>query len=342
MIFRKNKNMIIKSGIVRMRFYIFTGGEKNPLYDVLFQDLKERQDVSVISEVPKIPARFMKLWKLHHSEKLNRYGALPFRGIWNSFLPVKDFPMNLTKQDCLVFSNVAIEWYEPALIKQWKKKYGINLILYLLDTMDSYYAKGARMALREIDFDAVYTYDRPDAEKYGFHFFDTYYSKLPAPEKADPCDVFFWGSEKGRGKTLLEISKILQNSGIQTEFGLCYVDEKEYEGSKIHCNQELSYQKMIERLNAAKCILDLKGENSKGNSLRTFEAYVYGKKLLTNNPRIFSVREYSPDWVYYFEKPEELLGKEAKQFITQHKNEPREYHGEFSPVHFIKRIEKDL
>lgn len=326
-----------------MRYQIFTGGERNALYDILFQDLRGREQIRIVSMVPKIPDGVSGIWKIHHSERLNGYVKLPFRSLWNRYNPMRDFQPEGRESYCFIFSNVAIEWYEPALLRQWQKRFGVKLVLYLLDTLDSYYASGARMALKNIQFDAVYTYYRPDAEKYGFCYFDTYYSKLhdicrTQKERKTPADVFFWGSEKGRGKMLRKVNEVLKRKGCSTEFGICYVEELAYAGSGICCNKELSYREMIERINASTCILDLKGENSKGISLRAYEAYVYGKRLLTNNPQIRDMRGYSKDWVQYFEDPEEI----RVDFIRGHDEKKRIYHDEFSPVHFIERLEREL
>lgn len=325
-----------------MHFYIFTGGERNPLYDILFSDLKSLYNVTLISSLPAIPKNKEKLWKLHHSKSMNQIFELPFRAAWNRYSMMEDIISNVDENCCFVFSNVAMEYYEPSLLRIYQKKYGVKMVLYLLDTFDSYYSSGARLACNRVSFDAIYTYHRPDAIRYGFRFFDTYYSRLSVTKQEVSSDVFFWGSEKGRGQQIRKIYTFLKDNGFCPRFGVCYANVSEYKKLDIECNQELTYQSIVNAINSTQCIVDLTGESSKGISLRVFEAVVYGKKILTDNSEVQSMRGIDPKNVKYFSDWETFSKDFTKEWLNKKSGQKAIYQDEYSPIHFVKQMEKDL
>ena len=64
-----------------MYYLIFTGGEENELFDDMFADLRERENMRCIPDVPQVAGALRPLYRLHHARSLNRKRPLPFRGI---------------------------------------------------------------------------------------------------------------------------------------------------------------------------------------------------------------------------------------------------------------------
>ncbi|MGN0347057.1 MAG: hypothetical protein ACI4DU_07200 [Lachnospiraceae bacterium] len=354
-----------------MQFIIFTGGEKNDLFDLLFADLKQLNNVVIDSRLPKIPKVLHGLWKLHHARKWNEKNPLPFRNIWNKFSPLKDLSLKPEEEYCLVFNNVSLPWFEPGQLNALKKKYHVHLAMYFLDSFRSYYSQRAQMNMRQVDFDLIYTFHKPDAVPGKIDFFDTYYSThilenretaeglppdlhdteetegfpaksvtgLPADEDyVSKTDAFFWGIDSGRGKKIEEVYEVLTKAGLNCRFGICYSDEHREKKDGIIYNRPIPYPEVLRQTMQTNCIVDIVGDYSGGISLRAYEAVTYGKKLLTDNPLVKEMRYYHPDRMQVFSKPEEI------NFTFFQKNSPPDYGytDAFSPIHFIARMEKEL
>ena len=333
--------VFFRSNDISMKYIIFTGENKNRLFGQLMSDLKGREDVILVPDVPHAPASLEWLWKIHHNRTVSEKFIPPFRGIWNGCMPYKED--GLSEECCLVFNNVSVEFFEPGLLKKWKKKYGVKLVLYMLDVRDSYYSKGARIAMKYIPFDRIYTFYQLDAEKYGFQYFDCYYSKIGMGDTAlslsvengntgDTCtgqELYFWGTDAGRRPMIEAAILRVRELGYTAKAGICFTDENDSPVDGVVYNQPKEYDDVISDVMASDVLLDIVGEYSKGVSLRYYEAFAYGKKLISNNPLVKQMRGYSPEKVLYFEDP-----KEINTDFFEVKNAGG-YDGCFSPVNWI-------
>ncbi len=308
-----------------MNYTIFTGGEKNDLFDFLMEDLKTDSRVELINKLPAIPKNLQLLWRLHHK------WALPFRQIWYSYTPFSEDKLR-NGSHCLIFNNISVGHFESSLLKKWKKKYNIKLVLYLLDVYDSYYCKSVRQIVKQIPFDEVFTFYQEDAKNHGFTYFDTYFSGIPVTPSEKKSDLFFWGTDCGRRDMVETISDIFTKEGLQTNVGICYTDEENHKPGIVY-NEPLPYPKVVEHIQSSRCILDLVSERSKGVSLRYYEAMVYGKKLITNNPLVKNMRGYDPCQVFLFDKPQEI----DPAFLDLPYDGKKE--NMFSPIHWIDSLD---
>lgn len=241
---------------------------------------------------------------------------------------------------CLIINNVSAPYMEPGLLRAWKKKYDVKLVMYFLDVWDSYYARGARNLLKQVPFDQVYTFYQKDAKEHGLRYFDTYYSALPAPEKKEAgVDVFFWGTDGGRRPLIEGVANRVAELGFSGEYGICYTESSEQQMStnpraKFIYNEPLPYEEVIQKLMQARIILDVVGDYSGGVSLRYFESFAYGKKLISNNPLVKEMRGYQENRILYIEKPEDITEEFLREEIAL------TYHQEFSPVHWIEELDR--
>lgn len=241
-----------------MKYWIFTGGEKNELFHQLMSDLEGMENVVLIDKLPQIPEKYHKIWELHHNIKLNRFGTLPFRNLWYSYMPFDEKVLQ-GGEHCLIFNNVSAGYFESGLLKKWKKKYHLKLVFYFLDVYDSYYAKQARWFIQQVPFDFVYSFYQEDVRKYHFRYLDCYYSKLDVHDKVSQAEtnievmqpdkvkkVFFWGTDGGRRPFIEAAAQRLADLGASGKFGICYTEAAEE--SKI-ISSELSVEYELEEKN---------------------------------------------------------------------------------------------
>ena len=336
-----------------MYFIVFTGGEKNPLFDTLMKDANIPGRSEVTGVIPHIPERRSKLWKFHHKRGLNRKAPAPFKGIWGKY--ATDAEEKIAKAAAehpdegvgLIFSNLAMVYYEAATLKRWKDRYKVKLFLYLVDKHDSVYAADAINAAGLGIFDKVFTFSHDDAERFGFEFFDCYYSKpqsedVPTKKDAletDPfeSDAFFWGTDGGRREHAESIYRQLTDAGLKVSMGICYTEITGKEIPGITYNEPIPYEELIRRAKGSRCLIDLTGYYSGGVSLRYFEAIAFGKKLLSDNKLVKEMRLFDSTQILV---PGDVndIGADMIDMIRK-ETTPIEYKGEFSPVHLLDMCE---
>lgn len=160
------------------------------------------------------------------------------------------------------------------LSEQWKKN---NLDTFEMITSGQYY-------------DEVITFNKPDADQFGFRYFQFVNSKCKFCNDIDAAvesDVFFCGRDKGRGGKLEQIFVRLTQGGMKCNFILIKdeTSEKEYADGIHVLDHSVPNIDVLKNMSRSKCILDLAFDRtSPGQSLRFSEAIAYEKLLLTDNP----------------------------------------------------------
>jgi len=135
--------------------------------------------------------------------------------------------------------------------------------------------------------DLITTYDEGDARKYGFTYMpEVFYEslgKVTEPTHFD-VDLLFLGHRKERLNFLLDIARHLSSLGVRCDFTITGVDEADrvqIEGV-TYADEHVPYADYIARIQRSRCILEIAQAGSVAPTLRTSEAIVYHRKLLTN------------------------------------------------------------
>ncbi len=238
----------------------------------------------------------------------------------------------------IIRSNV-LEYLDIRRIQRLRKR-GIRCDLFLIDSMDGDSATihATRHLIKSEFWDNILTFDRQDAEKYGFSFAGYhYYSKpiIPIPEKS-LYDVYYVGSFKGgRTRLINETFKHLSANGICCHYDILSDNLKKTEQTAVGINvfrKSLPYSEVLKQATASTCILEIIQENQHGPSLRYFEAVVFNKKLLTNNPYVVDFPYYNPEYIKVFKDIGDIDINWLKADITV------DYHyaGDFSPLKLLE------
>ena len=80
---------------------------------------------------------------------------------------------------------------------------------------------------------------------------------------------------------------------------------------------------------------DLLQPNQKMQTIRYFEAVVYNKKLLTNNPYIYDLPFYDSRYMKVFSRPEEI----DVDWIRKKESIHYDYNNEFSPCNLVNVLD---
>lgn len=224
-----------------------------------------------------------KLHKFHWSAKVNSKIKLPFKKLWFKKMTNGKFKDN--KPVCFVLYGGQYAVRDPRLCDYIKKLNPENKIaLHYRDLIKS---EAKHLDMLKDKTDIIYTYDQGDAEKYGIMHNAYYvYSKLKdttTPEKFD-YDLFFVGYAKDRLNLIHKVLKKAISEKISCKFIIVGVDKKDRLDvpQAEYLDGTIPYTEVINYIQKSKCILEISQENAKGMTMRTPEAILYKRKLLTN------------------------------------------------------------
>lgn len=324
-----------------MNFLIFPGND-----DVFYRMFDEVNDKVRFPNVNVSKDIFRK----HNNDIISFRNRLSYNvilgGVLNSvfdmissiFLKVGELEQNVNEETCFVFSNITFRLLPNYIINRLLSNRHIHIVVYMLDSSSQPLCKESIKKCLKYKIRNVYTFDLADAQKYGFYHFYYIYSKLTNRSQTATTDVMFFGSDKGRVKKILQLSKKFENKNISSKMYIVGVYEKVQESEKIIVNKPIPYAEMIKILQGTRCILDYVIEDQVGLSYRPMEAICYNKKLLTNNKSIMSFPYYNSKFMQYFENIEQI----DMNFIKRDETIDYGYKGEYSPENFIQRIESDI
>jgi len=148
----------------------------------------------------------------------------------------------------------------------------------------------------------IYTYSPVDAELFGFQLVPQVYTSIdPASgNKVSSTDILFVGKDRRRYKVIHSIIERIKAEGIPHSINIMVgkYDKVEECLKPYYFTDRISYPDMLDLVKASQCLLEvIRGDNS-GVTLRTMEALVYDKKLITTNKHIVKAPFYNTANIY--------------------------------------------
>lgn len=242
----------------------------------------------------------------------------------------------------MIFNNSSVnKYYNEYTLKSIREKYpNVKFVLYFVDSVFQCKNTNAVKLAKTGIFDLVYTYSKPDAEKYGYLYYPTPYSKINNLPQNTIKGIYFCGSEKGRTELLKDIAVQCKKLGVTYNFDVEGNPDNSNKYFQIREGNIKKYTDVVKKTINYNCILDLTQKSLDGSkpglSLRVYEALVYDRVLITNNPLIKEFKYYNPKTMHYIKSASEI---KKEWVINKVKNN---YNGQFSPLNFAKDIEKRL
>lgn len=311
------------------RVFIFPGSDH--VFQALFYEARKLSNVRVAKNLFKEQIVEKKIARIQRIPGAWRFFRQPLLRFYDKQI---NFIEEVVSGDILVFSNISIRCVSLSLLKKLKEN-GVKLILYFIDSISNVNAKDAFVYTKKMNFDLVYSFDKEDAVRYRYNHFYTMYSKLS--ERQEPIDLkydaCFNGSDKGRLKLLCQLKKNCPSAKFFVN--MLNISDEVRDANGFQSNKSIDYTASIDYVIDSNCILDLVADpNQSGLSLRAYEAVVYNKKILTNNPSIKTFPYYRPEYMKYVENMDDV----DENFIKERIMVDYEYKGEYSPVVFINDI----
>lgn len=214
----------------------------------------------------------------------------------------------------------------------------VKLFPILTDSMhaSSPHMEYVRPKLYSSVWEKVLTFDKNDAEEYGFTWFGySWYSKFeniePSKEKTD---LFYVGFKKGNREELLaDIYDLALEHGLQCDFRVVSTNEAMIKSGRSlrYSKRRYPYPDLVSMIKSSKCVLEVLQDGQDTQTIKYYEAVCYGKKLLTNNRHLKELPYYSDENMKYFKTVDDIDWDWIKADVPVIYN----YEDEFSPLKIV-------
>ena len=245
----------------------------------------------------------------HYSQRFNAKRRLPFKKVWYKRI-LRGLKIDAENENFLIVYDRNRLLYDLDFFKFIRKKRPGIKLFYLFSNIVKYTGAQNMGILNSLNsyFDKVFAFDRTDALKYHFSYFPLIYTRsVSMNNKAPEYDLFYIGKAKDRYDQLIRVFEKAQEEGLKCDFNIVDVPkEKQRYCDKIHYNQPLSYSEVLKRMDNAKCIVDMIQGQSTAFTIKTCEAIVYDKKLITSNENVISEAFYNKNMMLIFAENQKL------------------------------------
>lgn len=275
----------------------------------------------------------------NYSRKVKRLIGQPFKRMVYKNLFYHDFGNELPVS--IIFQGNKTKFFNDySFIKELRKRNPKGkLVLYMIDIV----SKNKELDPEYVNttFDLIVTYDKKDADKYGWVYVPTPFSKVELPDSNEypNTDVYFCGSAKERLNELVKFYDLCNGKGIKCDF---YLPDKIDDGLKcrdgIHYSTTLKYKENLGRLSRAKCNLELMQEGAVGFTPRLWEAIMYDKHLVSNNKVIKESPYYYEKGIHFIDEGIDAISEKIQKPIVY----PKEIKALLSPKHLLRVIDQEL
>ena len=319
--------------------YFVIMGNATEYCEVMCSEITGRENVLFINKANDFKSDIVEsldllLQKLSTKTNLSLFPSFRFKSYFCG-VPVPE-----GKDICFVIFDSNAHARDKTFLEYIRIKYKAKLVLYVMNPTS---AIELNPELCSNYYDAVFTVYANDADYYGWHVCNHLYASIPEAEPSGhngfDNDVFFIGRAKNRLQKILRTYEFLVSHDIKCDFHIVEVDEKEKcHADNIHYNKWLPYKEVLRRMRRSRCVLEILQKPGEGPTLRTAEAIVYNKKIITNDTEAVSNPFYDERFVQIFDAPENINLSFIKETIEPHYN----YRGEYSANNFLKRVEEIL
>lgn len=308
-------------------------------FKISYSDLQKRNDVIYIDHFKPNKLKVKKLiHRIQHSKKINSIIELPLKKVWYPSYFRNSFDNNLPL--CFIVNARLMQYsYLQEYILYLKKQYNnAKFVCFYQDLVETH--PGAE-PYKILDlFDLTLSYDKGDVEKFGLIYHPTVFSNfiVENDNSIAKSDIYFIGLAKDRLKLILDVFIQLKKEGLICDFHLSGVPpSKQIEEEGLNYIDKMSYKDNLKRVVRTKCILEIVQGKAKGSTIRTWEAIMYDKKLLTNNLSIVEDFYYDNNYISLLDgnKTDVEFIKHSNSYINPYKNQ-------ISPNNLLEFITQQL
>lgn len=320
--------------------YFFVCDADARTYQITLNDISKMDNVMQFGRPFSFKNKFLDLLnKFHFSFKVNKKIFLPFKGIWNKFSIINS-KIDDNNQNWLVLTNLSIYKFASSYIEWLQKKHNFKIVMIYFDTAAKV-SPFCKKLISKVKFDLIYSFDKVDCDKYGWIYTNSLYSRVQVKniKEQDNYDFYFVGAEKTRGDFIFNLFNALKSKGYKCNFVMItknYKQERDVEGFH-QLKDRISYDKILEDIQNARCIVDIVQKGQDGLTMRPYEAIFYNKFLLSNNLNVKKMDFYNPNFMFEFDDVNDI----SKMTFDLNKKVDYHYDNRYSPIKLIERMPSD-
>lgn len=320
-----------------MKFKYVIFGYQRDYFSAMFEEAVSNGIAKYIGDpiLDKFKNPFIRtLYKIHHHPLLNWKYKLPLQHLW---IPLY-YDYSESSPVCFIF---LMDWIKNENVKLFlylRKKYpNCKMGVYFEDLVSSRPLLDMSL-LRYLDFGI--SYDQKDAAKYHLLYHPTFMSKIEIIDSSKPStDVCFVGMAKDRISKIHKLYQFFTQSGFKTDFVVSKINKTVQKVTGIqYISKDISYHDYLKHVINSNCILEIMHHNAEGYTLRTWEALLYDKKLITNNLKILDAPFYNKEQFIVFNDINDIP---VQQIIEPLKKCSFDK-SSISSIHFFKYIESQI
>ena len=287
--------------------------------------------------------------------ELRTTGLIKIENLFYRFLRKADFEFGAKKKyrwyqfsdilanphiKCVLVIDTSLAEMDLDFLNMLKKR-DIKIFLFLINATnaESPLLNAALNKINSFDFDKIFSFDPADCSTLGFEFLGfNYYSKHELPKSNDYTDAYFIGTIKGgRGQLVYDVFNCLRNKRLDLRFDVRSKNVEYIADGMNHITGKwIPYSNVLQAISNTNCIIEIMQNNQSGATLRYFEAVVYNKKLLSNNPNIVNFPYYNEANMMIFSSPDDI----DVEWVKCKQNIDYGYRNDFSPVNLVKKIQE--
>lgn len=231
---------------------------------------------------------------------------------------------------CLKIGGFLLHDITLKLLKNKSKR----MISHHWDTLE--FAKNANIQLEKKYFDKISSFYKKDCENHNLKYLPNFYSETLRKEPKIKNDIYAIMTDKTKKELLENIGKLMKEQGISTNLNLFIKDLKEDNEYINILNKFIPLDEVIQCFKESKCILEINRNNSKGYTMRTFDAIGLKKKLITTNKSVVNEDFYRPNNILVIDEENIVIPKE---FIDSPYEElPKEIYEKYSLENWVKQL----
>lgn len=300
-------------------------------------------DVEIIGEDFTLKEQFRMIYRFINT-KLSGHGLgilqrLLETGLFDRYYRLTQYDFNeYDENDIVLFNSALMHYYSAGYLRRMRKRIkNAKFILYIIDPMPEE-AGGVwgRITQMQGEFDKILTAHPYNTKHYGFQYLPYIYTP-PAlvTVKQEPKDLFFCGTiDDQRYDMIKHFLEICRQKDVSYEAHLFKAEKYEKIEDKDVYYGLIDYDENVSKALYCNCILEIVRENFVGFTQRYYEAVVFNKKLLTNNPNIKELEYYDERFIQYFETIDGIDWDWVKEVCEVDYG----YQGDFSPEKWEERL----
>lgn len=166
------------------------------------------------------------------------------------------------------------------------------------------YEKNAVIKLQKMGI-SIFTFDKSDAQNYGLQLKKQVCYEYPneiSTSLENQNDIYFVGFDKGRSEKIHFLLNCFKQQKLSCNFSIIpdKTTKKQF-NPEINTNP-INIQNNILNIIKSKCILDITKDDQTGITVRVLEAFLFHKKLITNNKNIIESELYNKENIFILDE----------------------------------------